>query len=172
MAIDVRTKARSMARYSSPGESGTSNEEIIYIQRPLPPYDDGFRRRLWGLLTVVLLSLCLLLGRTWQLQVLQGEHFLRLSEQNRLRSLRTQSLRANRPSKRCSAVSQGCARWRSMPLAVKRKSSRRAQPRPGWISCSPSISSYNSSPSGSSKVTAAPLWPSTRVTARFSLWRV
>ena len=82
-----------MARYSSPGEPGTGNDEVIYIQRPLPPYDDGFRRRLWGLITVVLISLCLLLGRTWQLQVLQGEYFLRLSEQNRLRSLRTKSLR-------------------------------------------------------------------------------
>ena len=93
MAIYVRTKARAMARYSSPGEPGTRNDEIIYIQRPLPPYDDGFRRRLWGLMTVVLISLCLLLGRTWQLQILQGESFLRLSEQNRLRSLRTKSLR-------------------------------------------------------------------------------
>src|SRR5207244_10435911 len=92
MAIDVRTKARAMARYSSLGGPGTC-EEVIYIQRPLPPYDDGFRRRLWGLLTVVLISLGLLLGRTWQLQVLQGENFLRLSEQNRLRSLRTKSLR-------------------------------------------------------------------------------
>ncbi len=82
-----------MARYSSPGEPGTCDAEIIYIQRPVPPHDDGFRRRLWGLMTVVLLSLCLLLGRTWQLQVLQGEYFLRLSEQNRLRSLRTKSLR-------------------------------------------------------------------------------
>ena len=82
-----------MARYSSPGEPGTCDDEIIYIQRPLPPYDDGFRRRLWGLMTVVLISLCLLLGRTWQLQVLQGEYFLHLSEQNRLRSLRTKSLR-------------------------------------------------------------------------------
>jgi penicillin-binding protein 2 len=82
-----------MARYSSPGEPGTCDNEFIYIQRPLPPSDDGFRRRLWGLMTVVLLSLCLLLGRTWQLQVLQGEYFLRLSEQNRLRSLRTKSLR-------------------------------------------------------------------------------
>jgi hypothetical protein len=82
-----------MAHYSSPGESGTCDDEVIYIQRPLPPYDDGFRRRLWGLITVVMISLCLLLVRTWQLQVLQGEYFLRLSEQNRLRSLRTKSLR-------------------------------------------------------------------------------
>ncbi len=82
-----------MARYSSPGEPGTSDDEVIYIQRSLPPYDDGFRRRLGALLTVVLISFCLLLGRTWQLQVMQGEYFLRLSEQNRLRSLRTKSLR-------------------------------------------------------------------------------
>ena len=72
-----------MARYSSPGEPGTCDDEVIYIQRPLPPYDEGFRRHLWGLLTVVLISLGLLLGRTWQLQVIQGEHFLRLSEQDR-----------------------------------------------------------------------------------------
>ena len=82
-----------MARYSSPGEPGAYDDEVIYVQRPLPPYDDGFRRRLWGLLTVVLIGLGLLLGRTWQLQVLQGEYFLHLSEQNRLRSLRTKSLR-------------------------------------------------------------------------------
>jgi penicillin-binding protein 2 len=82
-----------MALYSSPGEPGTCDDEIIYIQRSVPPSDDGFRRRLWGLITVVLLSLCLLLGRTWQLQILQGDYFLRLSEQNRLRSLRTKSLR-------------------------------------------------------------------------------
>ena len=78
-----------MAHYSSPGEPGSCDNEFIYIQRPLPPSDDGFRRRLWGLMTIVLISLCLLLGRTWQLQILQGEYFLHLSEQNRLRSLRT-----------------------------------------------------------------------------------
>jgi penicillin-binding protein 2 len=82
-----------MARYSSPGEPGTCDDELIYVQRHVSPYDAGFRRRLWGLMTVVLLSLCLLLGRTWQLQILQGEYFLHLSEQNRLRSLRTKSLR-------------------------------------------------------------------------------
>src|SRR5262245_23737694 len=93
MAIYVRTEARAMARYGSPGEPGARDAEVIYVQRPLPPYDDGFRRRLWGLMTVVLISLGLLLGRTWQLQVMQGDYFLRLSEQNRLRSLRTKSLR-------------------------------------------------------------------------------
>jgi len=82
-----------MARYSSPGEPGTSDDEVAYIQRPLLPYDEGFRRHLWSLIIVVLIGFCLLLGRTWQLQVIQGEYFLRLSEQNRLRSLRTKSLR-------------------------------------------------------------------------------
>jgi penicillin-binding protein 2 len=83
-----------MARYSSFGEPSPYTEEETYRQRPLPPpHDDGFRRRLLVFMTVVLISFGLLLGRTWQLQVLQGEHFMRLSEQNRLRSLRTKSLR-------------------------------------------------------------------------------
>src|SRR5262245_5912290 len=82
-----------MARYSSPGEPGVHDDEVIYIQRPLPPADEGFHRRLWGFIIVALMSFCLLLGRTWQLQVMQGDYFLRLSEQNRLRSLRTKSLR-------------------------------------------------------------------------------
>jgi penicillin-binding protein 2 len=82
-----------MARYSSPGEPGTQADEVLYAPRPLPPTDEGFRRRLWAFLIVVLISFALLLGRTWHLQVMQGEHFLRLSEQNRLRTLRTKSLR-------------------------------------------------------------------------------
>lgn len=83
-----------MARYSGSGEAGVSYEEdIVHLQRPLPPQEDGFRRRLWVFITVVLVSLGVLLGRTWQLQMVQGEQFLRLSEQNRLRSLRTKSLR-------------------------------------------------------------------------------
>jgi len=45
-----------MARYSSPGEPGTSDDEVIHIQRPLPPYDAGFRRRLGALIIVVLIS--------------------------------------------------------------------------------------------------------------------
>src|SRR5262245_26446261 len=82
-----------MARYSGAGEPGVHDDEALYTQRPLPPADEGFRRRLWGFSIIVLISFCLLLGRTWQLQVMQGEYFLRLSEQNRLRSLRTKSLR-------------------------------------------------------------------------------
>lgn len=82
-----------MARYSRTGETAVSDEEVVYVPRPLPPQDDGFRRRLWGLIIVLLLSLGVLLGRTWQLQMLQGEQFQRLSEQNRLRSLRTKSVR-------------------------------------------------------------------------------
>lgn len=82
-----------MARYSGPVEPGVHDDEVIYIQRPLPPADEGFRRRLWGFIITVLVSFCLLLGRTWRLQVIQGAHFLRLSEQNRLRSRRSQSLR-------------------------------------------------------------------------------
>jgi penicillin-binding protein 2 len=82
-----------MARYSSPGEPGTQADEVLYVQRPLPPSDEGFRRRLCGFLIVVLIGFGLLLGRTWHLQVMQGDYFLRLSEQNRLRTLRTKSLR-------------------------------------------------------------------------------
>lgn len=82
-----------MARYRVPGAAGAHDHEVIYIHRPLPPYDESFHRRLWGGMIIVLISFCLLLGRTWQLQVMQGEYFLRLSEQNRLRSLRTKSLR-------------------------------------------------------------------------------
>lgn len=67
--------------------------EIIYIQRPTSAYDEGFRRRLRVLLTVILVSLFLLLARAWHLQVIQGDQFLLLSENNRLRSLRTKSLR-------------------------------------------------------------------------------
>jgi penicillin-binding protein 2 len=45
------------------------------------------------LLTTLLIGFFLLLARTWHLQIIQGEDFLRLSENNRLRSLRTKSLR-------------------------------------------------------------------------------
>ena len=82
-----------MARYSGPGEPGVYDAEGIYIQRPLPSAEAGFHRRLWGFIIIVLISFCLLLGRTWQLQVMQGDYFPRLSEHNRLRSLRTKGLR-------------------------------------------------------------------------------
>src|SRR5215470_14797237 len=93
IAMYARTRDKVMARYSGPGEPGVYDAEEVYIQRPLPPADEGFHRRLWGFIIVALMSFCLLLGRTWQLQVMQGDYFLRLSEQNRLRSLRTKSLR-------------------------------------------------------------------------------
>jgi penicillin-binding protein 2 len=67
--------------------------EIIYIQRPTASHDEAFRRRLRILFTTMLIALFLLLARTWHLQVIQGDYFLRLSENNRLRSLRTKSLR-------------------------------------------------------------------------------
>lgn len=82
-----------MARYSGLRDPIVYEGEPLYVQRSTPAYDEGFRRRLWIFLALVLLSFCVLLARTWQLQVLQGEHFLQLSEQNRLRSLRTKSLR-------------------------------------------------------------------------------
>lgn len=67
--------------------------EVIYIQRPAASHDEAFRRRLRVLFTTILIALFVLLARAWHLQVIQGEHFLRLSENNRLRSLRTKSLR-------------------------------------------------------------------------------
>lgn len=82
-----------MARYSGLSEPTVYQDEPLYLQRPTPAQDEGFRRRLGILLTVVLLSFGVLLARTWQLQVVQGEQFLQLSEQNRLRSLRMQGLR-------------------------------------------------------------------------------
>ena len=65
----------------------------IYIQRPTASQEDAFRRRLRLLQTVIVIGLCLLLARAWHLQVVRGDYFLRLSENNRLRSLRTKSLR-------------------------------------------------------------------------------
>jgi penicillin-binding protein 2 len=65
----------------------------LYIQRPTASQDDGFRRRLRILLIGMLMGLSLLLARAWHLQVVQGNYYLRLSEDNRLRSLRTTSLR-------------------------------------------------------------------------------
>jgi penicillin-binding protein 2 len=67
--------------------------EVLYIQRPTSSYGETFRRRLRVLITAIFIGFFLLLARTWHLQVIQGEYFLRLSENNRLRSLRTKSLR-------------------------------------------------------------------------------
>jgi penicillin-binding protein 2 len=65
----------------------------LYVQRPTSSQDDAFRRRLRLLLIAMLTSLCLLLIRVWYLQVIRSDYFLHLSETNRLRSLRTTSLR-------------------------------------------------------------------------------
>jgi penicillin-binding protein 2 len=67
--------------------------ESIYIQRPPAVHDEGMRRRLCVLPIAMVIGFFLLLARTWQLQVIQGDYFLQLSENNRLRSLRTKSLR-------------------------------------------------------------------------------
>ncbi len=65
----------------------------LYIQQPTSSQDDVLRRRLRILLVAMLAGLFVLLARAWHLQVIQGDYFLRLSESNRLRSLRTKSLR-------------------------------------------------------------------------------
>jgi penicillin-binding protein 2 len=65
----------------------------MYMQRSTSLHDEALRRRLRGLAVVILVSLFLLLARTWHLQVMSGDYFLRLSENNRLRQLRIKSLR-------------------------------------------------------------------------------
>jgi penicillin-binding protein 2 len=65
----------------------------LYIQQSTSAQDDALRRRLRILLAVTLTGLFVLLARTWHLQIVQNDYFLRLSEHNRLRSLRTKSLR-------------------------------------------------------------------------------
>ncbi len=65
----------------------------LYIQRPTPTQDEAFRWRLRCVLIAILLGLGLLLARSWHLQVMQGNYFLQLSENNRLRKLRVKSLR-------------------------------------------------------------------------------
>lgn len=66
---------------------------LLHVQQPRRPYDEAFRRRLGVFLAVILLGLLVLLARTWHMQIVQGEHFLYLAENNRLRNLRTKSLR-------------------------------------------------------------------------------
>lgn len=67
--------------------------ECIYIQRSTALHTEGLRRRIRVLPVLLLIGCALLVARAWHLQVMQGEYFLQLSENNRLRSLRTKSLR-------------------------------------------------------------------------------
>lgn len=73
-----------------PGHSASSQ---TYVQRLTPINDEGLRRRLWCLGALIVLGFIVLLARTWQLQVIEGDHYLQLSEQNRLRDRPMKSLR-------------------------------------------------------------------------------
>ncbi len=64
-----------------------------YLQRLTPINDEGLRRRLWSIGVLIMVGFAMLLARTWQLQVIEGAQFLRLSEQNRLRDRQMKSLR-------------------------------------------------------------------------------
>ena len=74
----------------SPGQSAAGG---AYVQRLTPVHDAGLRRRLRLLGALLLLGFVVLAARVWQLQVIEGEHFLQLSEQNRLRDRPIKSLR-------------------------------------------------------------------------------
>ena len=73
--------------------SGQAAAGGAYVQRLTPSQDEGLRRRLWGIGALLLLGFVVLAARVWQLQVINGEHFLQLSEQNRLRERPMKSLR-------------------------------------------------------------------------------
>ncbi len=79
-------------RRSEP-QSGPPTSGKTYVQRLTPINDEGLRRRLWALGVLIVLGFVLLLSRTWQLQVIEGDHYLKLSEQNRLRDRPMKSLR-------------------------------------------------------------------------------
>ncbi|WP_089937538.1 hypothetical protein [Candidatus Entotheonella palauensis] len=64
-----------------------------YVQRLSPSNDEGLRRRLWSLGALIMLGFAILSARVWHLQMIEGEHFLELSEQNRLRDRPVKSLR-------------------------------------------------------------------------------
>ncbi len=74
-------------------QSKRSKASLPYRQPPTPVQDDALRRRLWGVGLVIVAGFSLLLARAWHLQVMQGEYFLNLSEQNRIRDRRIKSLR-------------------------------------------------------------------------------
>ena len=80
-----------MLRVNRPQENAASSD--MYVQRSPLPHDDALRRRLRGLAVIILIALFLLLARAWHLQVMNGDYYLRLSEQNRLRRLQIKSLR-------------------------------------------------------------------------------
>ena len=80
-----------MSRSERP--SGQAAAGGAYVQRLTPSQDEGLRRRLWGIGALLLLGFAVLAARVWQLQVINGEHFLQLSEQNRLRERPMKSLR-------------------------------------------------------------------------------
>ncbi len=73
--------------------SGQSPTGKTYVQRLTPINDEGLWRRLWALGALIVLGFAVLLARTWQLQIIDGAHYLRLSEQNRLRDRPMKSLR-------------------------------------------------------------------------------
>ena len=72
---------------------GPSTSRKTYVQRLTPINDEGLRRRLWGLGALIVLGFTILLARVWHLQVIEGDHYLRLSEQNRLRDRPMKGLR-------------------------------------------------------------------------------
>jgi penicillin-binding protein 2 len=80
-----------MSRSERP--SGQAAAGGAYVQRLTPSQDEALRRRLWGIGALLLLGFAVLTARLWQLQVINGEHFLQLSEQNRLRERPMKSLR-------------------------------------------------------------------------------
>lgn len=72
----------------------TAEEVTVRLPQQLTPsHDIALRRRIKRLAVILLGAFCLLLARTWYMQIYQGDYFLRLAENNRLRSLRTGSLR-------------------------------------------------------------------------------
>jgi penicillin-binding protein 2 len=77
----------------SKGWFGQPDAGKTYLQRLTPINDEALRRRLWGIGALIMLGFAVLLARLWQLQVIEGTHFLQLSEQNRLRDRQMKSLR-------------------------------------------------------------------------------
>lgn len=68
-------------------------QRLLSLSGSTLSYEAAFQRRLRVLAGCIVLALGLLLARTWYLQVVRGDYFQHLSDNNRLRSFRTQSLR-------------------------------------------------------------------------------